>query len=252
MNEYNFEAKEQKILRTRDLLFDYFYNDKFLGFITFLSTYVIVQFLYLLENFYWLDLITKLIPILIIVGLYRFYNEAKKRDASNKGLNIAVFGINLHLIINTFIITIIIFLLIQFIFQATFLFIVVVLSVFVSVINLQGIYYISKSLSTIRDYFHNGRLSSEFTHSFSKATNRLLISGIINILTFLLTLFNKEASEASVTNVKYIKIISLGNYSELNKILLTIIDLALPFIIAKVIDNTKVGIENINNIANSE
>ena len=240
--------KEEMLIKTRNLLFDYFYNNKFLLFLLFLGFYNLLQVLKLLENFYWLDLLTLVIPIIIMYSLANFYCEMREAVYSKKTLNITISAINIYLFISTIIVVFIILMLLPLIFQASFLLVIMTLSVAVIVVNLQAVYYTSLSLSVIKYIFDTGKINYRKQYYFSKASSRYILSGIINIIVFIFTLFNEDAKEVNkLGNIKYQQLINLGDFSQFIEVLVMVIGLIYPFIIAKVLENTSLGLEKIYN-----
>lgn len=240
---------KEKLEKTRNLIFNYFYNKKFYAFLIFIGTYIIMKLLYLLENWHWLDAASLILPIVIFVGLIIFYIGAKKHRII--GLEFVIFGLNLTLIVLTFAVTIIIFLSIPSMFEATFAFVIFGLFVLAIVIYTQAIYYASRSLSIIKNFILNGSLKSEFRQAFSKVSIRFVISGIIFIFVYLLSIFNEDAIN-TINKINYYEIVLLGDFNILNKTLLTIIGFVLPFIIALIFYNIKNAIENIYEISKNE
>lgn len=230
--------------KVRLLLYDYFSSNKFLSFLVILSTFYIIQFLYLLEHFHWLSLVDLLIPFYVYIGLVGFYRQVKKKENKDTWLNISIAFLSIRIMI---VVAICIITIIQMVYSPSFSFIVLTYLIFAMLLSVQTFYYSGSSLKIIKDMFIDGKIySNEAEETFHKAMLRYIIMGIINLIGNLLILNDDTYEKLSQSNLKVHKLISFGDFSKVIEILLICYQIIIPFIIFRFLRKLKKEIKDLS------
>lgn len=149
------------------------------------------------------SIVSYLLPVLTLIGLWGFYIEIKIRNSSNNFLGVIIFAIFMQFIISIISFIIMLIPLFKIMFLSLDIFGLIITFTISMVLYIEALYYTFRSIYTLYELVGSGIKNQTSIVYFKKASFRWLLYGMIELIIILINLINEELL-SEIFNKEYI------------------------------------------------